>query len=70
MAEKNNIPQFVNSDSFMADKNYVQWLSDLILRQRDSRGQIFIKYANGICSILHKLIFCTRLVQNYRRWIM
>ena len=29
MAEKNNIPQFVNSDSFMADKNYVKWLSDL-----------------------------------------
>ena len=29
MAEKNNIPQFVNNDSFMADKNYVQWLSDL-----------------------------------------
>ena len=24
-----NIPQFVNSDSFMADKNYVKWLSDL-----------------------------------------
>lgn len=29
MADKNNIPQFVNSDSFMADKNYVKWLSDL-----------------------------------------
>ena len=29
MAEKNNIPQFVNSDSFMADKNYLKWLSDL-----------------------------------------
>ena len=29
MAENNNIPQFVNSDSFMADKNYVKWLSDL-----------------------------------------
>ena len=24
MAENNNIPQFVNSDSFMADKNYVK----------------------------------------------
>ena len=29
MAENNNIPQFVNSGSFMADKNYVKWLSDL-----------------------------------------
>ena len=29
MAENSNIPQFVNSDSFMADKNYVKWLSDL-----------------------------------------
>ncbi len=29
MAENNNIPQFVNSDSLMADKNYVKWLSDL-----------------------------------------
>ena len=29
MADKNDIPQFVNSDSFMADKNYVKWLSDL-----------------------------------------
>ena len=52
MAENNNIPQFVNSDSFMADKNYVQWLSV------------------GLRSIQVKLIFCTRLVQNYKRWIM
>ena len=29
MKNKDNIPQFVNSDSFMADKNYVKWLSDL-----------------------------------------
>ena len=29
MGNKDNIPQFVNSDSFMADKNYVKWLSDL-----------------------------------------
>ena len=29
MAKNNNIPQFVNSDSFMADKNYVKWLSNL-----------------------------------------
>mgnify|MGYP003366914500 FL=1 len=29
MENKDNIPQFVNSDSFMVDKNYVKWLSDL-----------------------------------------
>lgn len=34
MAEKENIPQFVNSDSFMADKDYVKWLSDLKKRIR------------------------------------
>ena len=34
MAKQNNIPQFVNSDSFMADKNYVKWLSDLKKRVR------------------------------------
>lgn len=33
MAE-NNIPQFVSSDSFMADRNYVRWLSDLKKRIR------------------------------------
>lgn len=25
---------------------------------------------NGICFILRKLNFCTKLVQNYERWIM
>ena len=34
MADKNNIPQFVNSNSFMADKNYVKWVSDLKKRFR------------------------------------
>ena len=34
MANRNNIPQFVNSDSFMSDKNYVKWLSDLKKRIR------------------------------------
>lgn len=29
MAEKNSIPQFVNSESIMANSNYVKWLSDL-----------------------------------------
>ena len=46
MAEKNNIPQFVNSDSFMADKNYVKWLSDLKKRfhaAQHLRGQIGVR---------------------------
>lgn len=34
MTNKNNIPQFVNSESFMSDKNYVKWLSDLKKRIR------------------------------------
>ena len=34
MAKNNKIPQFVNSESFMADKNYVRWLSDLKKRIR------------------------------------
>jgi len=34
MADKDNIPQFVSNDSFMADKNYVKWLSDLKKRIR------------------------------------
>lgn len=34
MTNKNNIPQFVNSESFMLDKNYVKWLSGLKKRIR------------------------------------
>ena len=34
MAENNNIPKFMNSESFMSDKNYVKWLSDLKKRIR------------------------------------
>ena len=34
MTKKDSIPQFVNCDSFMADKNYVAWLSDLKKRIR------------------------------------
>lgn len=43
MAEKKNIPQFVNSDSFMADKNYVKWLSDLKKRFRMSQLKAAVK---------------------------
>ena len=43
MADKNNIPQFVNSDSFMADKNYVKWLSDLKKRFRMTQIKTAVK---------------------------
>lgn len=43
MAEKNDIPQFVNSDSFMADKNYVKWLSDLKKRIRVTQLKAAVK---------------------------
>ena len=43
MAGNNNIPQFVNSDSFMADKNYVKWLSDLKKRFRMSQLKAAVK---------------------------
>lgn len=43
MAEKNNIPQFVNSDSFMVDKNYVKWLSDLKKRIRMAQLKAAVK---------------------------
>lgn len=41
MADKNNIPQFVNSDSFMADKNYVKWLSDCLEEKATIRASVF-----------------------------
>ena len=43
MADNNNIPQFVNSDSFMADKNYVKWLSDLKKRFRVAQLKAAVK---------------------------
>ena len=43
MADKNSIPQFVNSESFMADKNYVNWLSDLKKRFRMSQLKAAVK---------------------------
>lgn len=43
MADKNNIPQFVNSNSFMADKNYVKWVSDLKKRFRMAQLKAAVK---------------------------
>lgn len=37
------IPQFVNSESFMADKNYVGWLADLKKRIRVAQLKAAIK---------------------------
>lgn len=48
MAEKNDIPQFVNSDSFMADKNYVKWLSDLKKRIRVAQLKAAVKVNEGM----------------------
>ena len=48
MAEKNDIPQFVNSDSFMADKNYVKWLSDLRKRIRVAQLKAAVKVNEGM----------------------
>ena len=43
MAGKKNTPQFVNSDSFMADKNYVKWLSDIKKRFRIAQLKAAVK---------------------------
>ena len=46
MKNKDNIPKFVNSDSFMADKNYVKWLSDLKKRFRIAQLKAAVKVVN------------------------
>jgi predicted nuclease of restriction endonuclease-like (RecB) superfamily len=51
MAEKNSIPQFVNSESIMSDSNYVKWLSDLKGRIRIAQ----LKAAIKVNEELHKL---------------
>ena len=51
MAEKNSIPQFVNSESIMSDSNYVKWLSDLKGRIRIAQ----LKAAIKVKEELHKL---------------
>lgn len=43
MAEQNNIPQFVNSESFMSNGNYVKWLTDLKGRIRISQLKAAVK---------------------------
>ena len=51
MAENNNIPQFVNSESFISDSNYVKWLTDLKSRIRIAQ----LKAAVKVNEELHKL---------------
>lgn len=51
MAEKNSIPQFVNSESIMSDSNYVKWLSNLKGRIRIAQ----LKAAIKVNEELHKL---------------
>ncbi len=43
MVENNNIPQFVKSNSFMSDRNYVKWLSDLKKRFRIAQLKVAVK---------------------------
>lgn len=40
---ENNTPQFVNSELFMADKNYVRWLADLKARIRVAQLKAAVK---------------------------
>ena len=63
-----NIPQFVNSDSFMADKNYVKWLSDL--KKRFHIAQLSCCQSEyGNAQILPQLVeeFATRLVDLFKK---
>lgn len=55
MADKNNIPQFVNSDSFMADKNYVKWLSDLKKRFHIAQLKAAVKVNAEMLKFYHNL---------------
>ena len=55
MADKNNIPQFVNSDSFMADKNYVKWLSDLKKRFHIAQLKAAVKVNMEMLKFYHNL---------------
>ena len=55
MADKNNISQFVNSDSFMADKNYVKWLSDLKKRFHIAQLKAAVKVNTEMLKFYHNL---------------
>lgn len=68
MAEKGNIPQFVNSDSFMADKNYVKWLSDLKKRIRVTQLKAAVKVNEGMLKFYWSLgeDICEK--QKQHRW--
>ncbi len=50
-----NIPQFVNSDSFMADKNYVKWLSDLKKRFHIAQLKAAVKVNTEMLKFYHNL---------------
>ena len=52
MAEKNSIPQFVNSESIMSDSNYVKWLSDLKGRIRIAQLKAAIKVNEELHSFI------------------
>ncbi len=52
MAEKNSIPQFVNSESIMSDSNYVKWLSDLKGRIRIANSKRLSKSMKSCTSFI------------------
>ncbi len=68
MTEENTIPQFVNSDSFMADKNYVTWLSDLKKRFRMAQLKAAVKVNAELLKFYWSLgeDICER--QNEHKW--
>lgn len=64
-----NIPQFVNSDSFMADKNYVKWLSDLKKRFHIAQLKAAVKVNTEMLKFYHNLWknLSTRLVDLFKK---
>ncbi len=68
MTEENTIPQFVNSNSFMADKNYVTWLSDLKKRFRMAQLKAAVKVNAELLKFYWSLgeDICER--QNEHKW--
>ena len=43
MADDSNIPQFVKSESFLVDKDYVEWIANLKQRIRITQLKVAIQ---------------------------
>ena len=68
MAEKNNIPQFVNSESFMSDGNYVKWLTDLKCRIRITQLKAAVKVNEELLKLYWSLGEDIRNKQKQYKW--